>query len=133
MTGWPIFGDSSVIDVISPASANVTPRSVSIEFPPDTMPFAGWISPDGNRLVWTLLRAYSTPPIFDGIFRLLGMRDRVTEELWTSQLNGQGMHEVGFIDCNENDHSYSDSIRWTPDGKKLSFIYKDELWTIPVE
>lgn len=56
--------------------------------------------------------------------------------LWICRTNGQNMHMVGTIQGTFSEWDYSSktspcSLRWKPDGKHLSFVYKDALYTVP--
>src|SRR5262249_15860372 len=56
-----------------------------------------------------------------------------SEELWVSQLDGTYMRLIGWVEARPP--LYDDlagSLRWTPDGKNLSFIYQKALYTVPV-
>jgi hypothetical protein len=47
------------------------------------------------------------------------------------------MREVGHVSSvsvfDGTSNEYPQSIRWTRDGKKLSYIYRKALYTVPVE
>jgi hypothetical protein len=62
---------------------------------------------------------------------------RFTMKLIVRKLDGMDRREIGSIVTDEapspmNDDAPS-SLRWTPDGKKLSYIYKDYLYTVPAD
>lgn len=51
--------------------------------------------------------------------------------LWVTRMNGWESHEVGSLES--EGFITADSVRWTPDGTRLSFIYQDALWTVPAD
>ncbi len=57
-----------------------------------------------------------------------------TQEVWVSRVDGTRMKRLGWLLT----HPYSgdgvdaEALRWTPDGKHLSFIYRDGLYIVPV-
>ncbi len=88
------------------------------------------LSPQGDRLAWLIVREY-TPP---------GQRKQRMIGLWVSRLDGSGMQEIGHMDYQPNDFGHRgyepkkevpQHLRWTPDGKRLSFQYQGALYTVP--
>jgi hypothetical protein len=78
-------------------------------------------SPDGTRVAW-LLRQTTT----------------WSACLCVSRLNGSGMHvletfvePVGTTQFDDLAERYA--LRWRPDGKHLSFLYHEKLWTVSDE
>ena len=49
--------------------------------------------------------------------------------LWVSDLNFNHLREIGTLDIRDDHVS---NLRWTPDGKRLSFIDGDALYTVPI-
>lgn len=88
------------------------------------------LSPKGDRLAWLLEERKKPSADKDaaGGARL---------ELWISRRDGSGLQAMGFMDiASENvkrTEWYPSQLSWLPDGKRLSFIYKDALYTVPVE
>lgn len=85
------------------------------------------LSPQGDRLVW----CYRYLHYFNN-----GYSNR--QEIWVSDVDGSHVHEIGFHEMTriEGQQAMSDiliALQWTPDGKRLSFLYKDALWTVPAD
>lgn len=59
--------------------------------------------------------------------------------LWSSRINGQDQHEVGHLDkeiVSDDDvigDGWDGPLLWLPDGKRLSFIHKETLYTVPTD
>jgi hypothetical protein len=51
-------------------------------------------------------------------------------------LNGRNLTELGYVECDgkpdEETTGLSD-LQWQPGGKRLSFVYKHGLYTVPAE
>jgi len=60
-----------------------------------------------------------------------------SEELWVARADGQGRHKIGFVPTLLDEHSNPvtllQEVRWLPDGKRISFIYRDTLYVVPAE
>ena len=55
-------------------------------------------------------------------------------ELRTSCLDGSDVHEIGHLDAPKTrEDPRPEHLQWLPDGKQLSFIYKDRLYTVPAD
>ncbi|HLV81271.1 MAG TPA: hypothetical protein VKT32_13370 [Chthonomonadaceae bacterium] len=93
------------------------------------------LSPDGRHLGWIVYVKYDSTP-------------RSLIEVRTSRLDGSEVHIIRKMEFNPGPAPYGGlphpaspgprppwplSLQWTPDGKRLSFIYKDILWSVPVE
>jgi hypothetical protein len=54
--------------------------------------------------------------------------------IWVSSINGRGMHQIGVIQTNTNDQApWLYDLRWLPDGKHLSFVYRGALYTVAAD
>ncbi len=55
--------------------------------------------------------------------------------IWISSFDGTGMRCLGGLPNPELPGNafpnWAQALAWTPDNKRLSFVYKDALWTIP--
>jgi hypothetical protein len=115
-------------------------------FPPGTS--SGSFSPQRDRLAYMTV---STPK--PGYFERLLARIRTEWKreirpewrLWVANLDGSHRHEVGYM-VQPPDHppgvagqggwmspSYPQELKWLPDGKRLSYVFDDALYTVPVE
>jgi hypothetical protein len=54
--------------------------------------------------------------------------------IWVCNLDGSDMQEIGYWlqEANPNDILDLDGLSWLPSSKRLSFVYDDTLWTVPV-
>lgn len=85
--------------------------------------------PPVGRLVWVLEceRPWS-------LLGILGLS--VSTDFWISELKGGGSaRPVGSLLTKRFGIRGAGpyNVRWTPDGKRLSFVYENALWTVPVE
>lgn len=101
-------------------------------------------SPRGDRLAQVLERREkaSGPSFWKRLLALLGQPPRTRLELWVMPLRGGAMQLIGTLypDMREKrapsvlwTDRWPSMLRWLPDGKHLSFVYKDALWTVPVD
>jgi hypothetical protein len=77
-----------------------------------------------GRLAWVL--EYGP-----GLSALVGASGQTG--LWVTDMFGWKSRELGSLETSPDDSSSSRpvSIQWTPDGGRLSFVYRDALWTVP--
>lgn len=94
------------------------------------------LSPSGTSVAFLQLSESQSVP--GGAQSLNGSPTEpvIRQSLWVGQLNGNHtLRCLGVIDVpNSSQFSESDTlaqIRWLPDGKRLSFLYKRALWTVP--
>lgn len=102
------------------------------------------VSPQGDRIFWGALCGAKASPLVARIHRWLKFvpaGDSVIERGWVSRLDGSGMKEIGFYALPAAALSPSSSAqvawinnpKWTPDGKRISFVYRDRIMTIPAD
>ncbi len=62
------------------------------------------------------------------------VREQPTVSLWTSNLDGSGMTEVGHKPAlpEPNDGAEVADILWVPGDREISFQFNDALYTVPV-
>jgi hypothetical protein len=94
------------------------------------------LSPDGDRIAWLLIRPADETML--RIRRMLPfgptMNFRVRKEIWVSRLDGSQMRPLAAGDPMERNAPSPDQpqfIRWTPDGKSISYLYKGAIWAVP--
>jgi hypothetical protein len=95
------------------------------------------LAPAGDRLAWLLVDARRSP-LVTMLVRLLptlGGRFPPTQgiSVWVSRLDGTEMHEIGFEQTHATgkDTNVATDLRWMPDGKHLSFLMNDALYSVP--
>src|SRR5579884_2324832 len=100
-------------------------RDYSISWPQSMRVWDMALSRQGDRLAWRLMP--------DDL-------ERATCEIWTSDLRGEARRKIGQVKNLTRltgDRSirspFPVKLRWLPDGKRLSFLYDNALWTVPVD
>lgn len=93
---------------------------------PKGVGYAGWgdarFSPQGDRLAWWVTSE--------------GANKIRTMGLWIGRIDGKQMRELDRLEVDseaDRQRLTPRNLRWLPDGKRLSFIYKKALYTIPVD
>ncbi|MHB8523096.1 MAG: hypothetical protein ACYDH9_20385 [Limisphaerales bacterium] len=89
------------------------------------------MSPQGDRIAW-LFGFHNRETVVGYLKRRLRRRPPAwykTIGLWICHADGTGLHEIARADATE---PVSD-LRWLLDGKHVSVIYRDGLWTVPVD
>lgn len=56
-----------------------------------------------------------------------------TTELWISRADGQLLHPLASEDYEQSSGTPPEDLRWTADGRRLSFLYKVNCYTLPIE
>lgn len=109
--------------VITTLTLTGSPQSVhkyTVELPSGQAVCAMKFSPSGDKVAWVLIDT----------------RSRSTVSLWISELRGRGLHPLGeirYADKNQMPYNGIWELQWLPDGKRLSFLYQDALWTVPAQ
>ena len=98
--------------------------------------YRGQISPQQQSVLYDF-RMLSTHPFLAWLHKAIpGIRvkPRVTEELWVSRADGQGMHEIGHISMQtEQNNDLREKLMhvdWLPNGKQISFVYRGMLYVV---
>lgn len=76
------------------------------------------LSPTGRQLAWLLRVEGATQD---------------TVELWISQSDGSGMRGIGYLQITDLAGSLPSSLQWKPEGKNLSFICNNTLYSVSTE
>ena len=88
------------------------------------------LSPDRTQLAWK----FTVKPLPLGVKATINSsyvrRSKPFKAgLWISDLNFNHLREIGTVDIRDDKISM---VRWTSDGKSLSFVDDDTLYTVPV-
>jgi len=116
---------------------SATARIVSFPLPVTAQISGLELAPQGDRLAWLLVDARRTPFITMLIRLIPSMSGRFppTEgiSVWVSRLDGTEMHEIGFQQTHSTgkDTNVTTDLRWMPDGKHLSFLMNNSLYSVP--
>jgi len=113
------------------------------------LPFKGEIeeeqfSSDGSHIVWSLVqKSGDLPPLYTWLHRHIPAFNpphASKVSLWVSRIDGRHLHEIGCVPLrwdNDLDTPVQEDeiscLSWTPNGQRLSFIYKDALYTVPAD
>jgi|SRR5579871_621249 len=96
-------------------------------------------SPQQTTIIYNLQIA-RTSDLLTWLHRVVpsvSVKPVITEELWISKSDGQGMREIGHVpgkvDANGDPEDQLNEVQWLPDGKQVSFIYRDMLYVVPAE
>ncbi len=76
--------------------------------------------PEGDRLAWITERDDASGDWYS---------------LSVSSVSGSGWRVIGSTPgvCTKREHLWPTELRWLPDGKRVSFVHKEALWTVPVD
>lgn len=124
--------DIGIIDINRPELA---PKLTNILAPDSKSIYTVAFSSSTDRLAWWVYHERSREP--DAPERtsniLFGRPPYI--ELWVSKLDGSGMRNIGVIDATR----YSPPApieaqsKWSPDGKRIAFTYKQHLYLVRVD
>jgi len=84
--------------------------------------------PPAGRLAWVL--EFERPWSLMGLFGL-----SLSTGLWVTDMNGAVTHDLGSLPTTRFGRRGSGpyNVQWTPDGTRLSFVFDDALWSVPLE
>jgi len=95
------------------------------------------LSPPGNRIAFLLETI--DPPVGLSVWlnRLTRKPSGPVMSLWIANLDGSHLRLLGSealrVDRINGEEAEIGCLRWLSDGKRLSFIFRDKLWTIPAD
>jgi hypothetical protein len=95
-------------------------------------------SPDGKRIAWQVSYDYENPVLV--FLHKISSSVQVTKQhriaLWIKDPENAKARELGYLvedNAQPNQPASPNGLAWTPDGKSLSFLYDNALWTLPVD
>jgi len=127
---------------ITLATFGIYPNRTGVRTVPVPLPVTAQIhdlelAPRGDRLAWLLVDARRTTFI-TMLIRLvpsLSGHFPPTEgiSVWISRLDGTEMQEIGFQQTHASgkNTNVATDLRWMPDGKHLSFLMDNSLYSVP--
>jgi WD40-like Beta Propeller Repeat len=91
-------------------------------------------SPGVDRIAWELGSPYD--PTSRGVSgRASPPRKRLPLSFWVSRVDGSGLRPLGHLQPDRRgavwQYEHLGGLRWTPDGKRLSFVYNGILYSVP--
>jgi hypothetical protein len=66
------------------------------------------------------------------VLKWIGKPDRETWELWTSDYQGNDWRQVGFLEHPDSE-PMPYALKWTPDGKRISFLVAKTLYVVDAD
>jgi len=89
------------------------------------------LSPHADRVAWVFHQRYLSPLLVLSKRVGLPFNAEAIEEttIYVSRIDGTEMREIGTAPS-PTDASQDVEIKWMPSGKRLSFVYKNVLYTI---
>lgn len=99
------------------------------------------LSPDGERIAWYVRPDNRIAPGRGRIERLFtSLRARLEpffpttyrHVVYVSRRDGSDLREIGRVQCRLEDFGVG-SLQWTPNGRRISFGYRDALWSVPAD
>jgi len=104
------------------------------------VPFDGYcgvldLSPSGRKLAW-LIRYEIKPPKSALQLRInswVHIQSGYFDSIWTSDVDGSNLHELGFIKSDSSAYRHIGRTGWMQDGKRLWFDFDNAIWTVPVD
>lgn len=98
-----------------------------------------WLSPDNTRIAFVgepfAAQPAAKPTLAERIMERVGLRrTKYGAGLWVGRLDGTGLREIGrLIAKSGGDAPYPTTVRWTPDGRDLTFVAQDAWYRVPAE
>lgn len=92
------------------------------------------LSPRGDRLAW-MAQSRNVPPPLEWLhtrFPFLRIPMTHIATLWITKPDGTQPRLLGSERIRPG-QAPPGPIRWTPEGKRISFVYQDTLWAVPVD
>lgn len=132
------FGNLTEFNPYSPTSS---PKTWKVTMPTDTLRGQLVLSPQADRILWIAEKQTSGLALWMNRLRFGFSRTFEGDQtVYVSNLDGTGMRQLfsGPVERQRRGTStvtarpLSD-IQWLPDGRKISFIYKDSLYIAPVD
>ena len=124
-----------------PAAPGHNPREWNVPAPPRSIRGQILLSPHGDRILWIVDKQESLFSYWTARLRLGNKSpSRGDQGIYVSRLDGGGMKELCSTPAEHQQwgrllvikRSLSD-IHWLPDDRRISFIYKNDLYLAPVD
>jgi hypothetical protein len=138
---FPISGqpDHSIsFDEISLSEGSTYHHALAL--PSETRIVEVVLSPQGDRLAWLLYAVrHPWPAWLPQRFPWLHADLQHSMGVWVSNLDGSAMHEIGEVILEKGGTKQTPPpqepmiLRWLPDGKRISFFYKEGLFTVAAD
>jgi hypothetical protein len=113
-------------------ASGAAPRKWTVHLPEEWIIKQVVFSPRADHVAWVFHQHYISP-LLTHLKRLgLPIRAKPVEEtmIYVSRNDGTEMREIGIAPTPE-EADQDVEVTWLPGGKRLSFVYKNVLYTIP--
>lgn len=132
------FGNLTEFDLGAPTH---NPKTWKVTMPPEALRGQLLLSPQADRILWIAEQQPAGLTLWMNRLRFGFTRAyEGDEEIYVSNLDGTGMKKIfsGPVERQRRGmNTFSvrpmTDIQWLPDGRKISFIYKDSLYIAPVD
>lgn len=137
MDGETPFNASGQYELIeTPLDGKTKPRHIAFPFSHEVNARRVALSPKGDKLAWVVVA--ECPPSRMTIWLARLRRANVETEklvsLWMSDIDGRKAVRKGYFGSETfNSHELPTSVEWLPDGKRVSFCYKNTLYVVNAE
>jgi hypothetical protein len=128
---------------IWPLKEGAKPAEKLVPLPGFADNYSTIVSPRGDRIAWVISGTGRKSPtnLLERLFGFLGQKPVPTTGLWVSKVDGSELHEIGRMEFPWKPKGNTlpsaalrpSLVRWMPDGKHLSFIHDEALYTVPVD
>ncbi len=112
-------------------------RSVQLNMPPGSSILGAWLSPTENAVIWSLGFKNTRPAWLVSFLSFFGKRTQtdpeyVSQSIWVSRPDGSRMREIGRVKIGGKMQGVW-CIRWDRTGDRISFVYDNKFYTLPVK
>lgn len=132
---------TAVLTEFDPVAPAHNPKSWNVTMPPQSVRGKLVLAPQADRILWIVQK--QTSGLSSWLSRLQFTYNRSysgDQAIYVSQLNGAGMKEIFAAPSQRQGRGPMTTIklplsdiRWLPDGKRISFVYRDDLYIAPVD
>jgi len=90
--------------------------------------------PKEQKIAWLTYRHEgNTVAVLERLFPSIKPPQRTIATIWTSRMDGTQLSELGSVSLRYAKLSHPVRLlRWVPGGKRISYVYADALYTLPV-
>jgi hypothetical protein len=111
-------------------------HTLHVSAPPGVKMEGAKVSSSGQRIAWICSQFYISPFVL-WLHRWLPRISTNPQRrfgLWVSNIDGSRMHEIGHVLLAPQDEAPTTfELNWLPGDKRLSFVYKAALYTVPTD
>ena len=131
-------GKAQMLDF--PPERDSVAHHYTLSKPPDSLNGEAILSPQGTRIAWMFGDIHEPPGYvhLSKLYETLHIRHSRAVSFWISNPDGSDLHKVGNIPIAEAAKytasvTFPSNLRWTNNGKNVSFLYDNSLYIVPVQ